>query len=133
MRNKDAKKMIERLTPTCDYWLAPGVPWLRQQWLQPIPLKIVHRDARILKRLRKIVSPEVYNAIQDYLEDAGDCWGFDITRDHGTGTHQDESYDYPLTPDIYIDQSVGYCGDDYYGYIWIKITPHRFFKFEFNC
>ncbi|AUR95950.1 hypothetical protein NVP1215B_032 [Vibrio phage 1.215.B._10N.222.54.F7] len=134
MNNKDAKKLIERITPDPAHpWDEKPLPWLCHNWLDPYPVKVLQRDARIMRRLRKTVSPEMYKAILDYMGDSGECWEFDIVHTYGTASHQDEHVDYPPLTDVYIDQTVGYSGDDYYGFICIRITPHRFFYYRFSC
>lgn len=39
-----------------------------------------------------------------------------------------------VTEDYYVDQSVGMCGDDYYGYLYFKTdVPGQYVKVYYEC
>ena len=130
MNNKKAKQMILSVAKPCDddFWPYPHLPWNQHPCaFSGLPQRIMQRDARILRKVERIVGGEAFKDILDYI---GECEGgseYEITLNTGSGSYQEEYFGF--IEGAYVDQSCGYSGDDYYGYVWIPITPKRYLRF----
>ncbi len=130
--NKQAKALIERLTPEpLEPWGTKDLPWLKSDCWGMSTLPEAQRDLRILRRLRKTIGEQFYNDVVQYMAESMSTWDYHIVYDCPGEGHQAE--DFGLVRDVWIDQSVGYLGDDFYGQIWIKVTNKRYFYFRYSC
>lgn len=74
---------------------------------------------------------------EDFITDIHDCindceGGYDfIIVDKPCGDFQEENYDF--IKHIYVDQSCGYCGDDYYGEVYIPLPNNKYLQFSYQC
>jgi len=75
-----------------------------------------------------LVSPRKLKHIKDYIVDCEMTSEFEITESHGG--HKEDCTGYAFRY-AYIDQSVGPCGDDYSGEVWIPLPQGKFLKFHF--
>lgn len=127
------KHMIFTVAKPCDdeFWPCPHLPWHQHPMAHfGLSQRVIQRDARILRKVKRIVGDKAFEDIKWYLDDC-ECVGeLEITTDTG-GRLQSE--DFGFVDKAYIDQSCGYAGDDYYGHIWIPITPKRYLRFYFSC
>lgn len=127
------KHMIFTVAKPCDdeFWPYPHLPWnLHPCAHYGLPQRVIQRDARILRKVKRIVGDKAFKDIKAYLDEC-ECMGqLEITTDTG-GRLQSE--DWGFVEKAYIDQTCGYCGDDYSGYVWIPITPKRYLRFYFSC
>lgn len=127
------KNMIFTVAKSCDdeSWPYPHLPWHPHPMAYyGMPQRVMQRDARILRKVKRIVGDEAFKDIKAYLDEC-ECMGeFEITTETG-GNLQSE--DWGFVDKAYIDQSCGYSGDDYSGHIWIPITPKRYLRFFFTC
>lgn len=75
-----------------------------------------------------LVSPRKLQHIKDYIVECDFTHDFEITETHGG--HKEDCTGYAFRY-AYIDQSVGVCGDDYYGEVWIPLPQGKFLKFHY--
>ena len=74
---------------------------------------------------------------KDFIDDIKNCiiyseGGYDFKIvDEPCGDRQEENYDF--IKHIYIYQSCGYAGDDYYGDIYIPLPKEKYLQFSFQC
>lgn len=83
--------------------------------------------AKFKKDLKAIETKEMYNSIQDYIDNcAKDGIPFhycEITDTHGGKKQKEQGYEFKI---IYIDQDNGYTGDMYSGTVWIPLRNGQF-------
>lgn len=126
------KHMLFSISKPCDdeFWPYPDLPWYPHPFAyQGIPTSILQRDERILRKIRKLIGDKAFNDLHTYMIECGYGGDLEITFDR-SGTEQDE--DWGFVQKAYIDQSCGYLGDDYSGYVWIPITAKRYLRFYFT-
>jgi hypothetical protein len=89
------------------------------------------------KNYKDIFSELAGMVCEDFIKDINDCiedceGGFDFKIvDLPCGDRQVENYEF--IKHIYVDQSYGYCGDDYYGEIYIPLLDNKYLQFSFQC
>jgi len=84
-----------------------------------------------LSVIKKHLTKYRYNKLLEYLEESGGCSIEGIVRKRKVfGEYQTEPYWFK---GVYVDQSCGYTGDDFSGYIFVPITDKHFLKFYFEC
>ncbi|WP_312911031.1 hypothetical protein [Stutzerimonas nitrititolerans] len=81
-----------------------------------------------LSYVATIVSPRKLQHIKGYIVECEMTSDFEITGTHGG--HKEDCSGYAFRY-AYIDQSVGPCGDDFSGEIWIPLPKGKFLKFHF--
>lgn len=127
MKNKHAKQMIESISKPTDLY---GCTMLDLPWI-PHPFSYMHfdasygRDAKVLKRVKRIASDEALDEINYLFDEVDSAIRFDITFNHG-GEHQDGHY-------VNQYDGGGINGDSYAGQIWVPITSKRYFTFHYSC
>ncbi|MCO7546130.1 hypothetical protein [Stutzerimonas nitrititolerans] len=75
-----------------------------------------------------LVSPRKLQHIKEYIAESEITSDFEITETHGG--HKEDCTGYAFRY-AYIDQQVGYLGDDFSGEIWIPLPKGKFLKFHF--
>ncbi|AUR90905.1 hypothetical protein NVP1151O_64 [Vibrio phage 1.151.O._10N.222.46.B1] len=127
------KQMIFDVAKPCDdeFWPYPILPWNEHPFAYWQPQSTTQRDARILRRVKRIVGEKAFEDILSYIEECEGGSDYDITFNTGGGHLQSE--DFGFVERAYVSQSCGYSGDDYSGNIWIPITPKRYLRFYFSC
>ena len=93
------------------------------------------KDEAVMNKLRSAIPEDFVDEILSEIEESEGGFEFAITDDYGNGDYEErDGYEY--IKGIYIEQWVGYAGDDYSGYIWIKISdegdPEQYFKFSYS-
>lgn len=86
-----------------------------------------------LEIVKKNVSHNMYEDIIHYIVECYHTEQFEITKEVPNDEHkQKEHYDY-LT-EVWVNQycNGGYVGDDYAGWIWIKINAIEYLKFHYS-
>jgi len=74
---------------------------------------------------------------KDFLLDIKNCikdcdGGYDLKIvNKPRGSFQKENYDF--IKHIYVDQSCGYCEDDYYGEVYIPLPDNKYLQFSYQC
>ena len=83
----------------------------------------------VLEDLRKIVSPIIYSAIVEELNEGGYTFDYKITL-QPVGTEQDDGAAWGKH---FVNQTTdgGYTGDEYAGTVSIPLGDGRFFQFEY--
>lgn len=88
-------------------------------------------DMSILRRVKKLVKQKKYDDIKHYLNYCDSVYRFEIVpKSKVFGTEQEEDYCFKT---VFINQQCGYCGDDYYGTIFIYLKKGKYLKFEYSC
>jgi hypothetical protein len=136
MRNKQAKQMIEDTTPppaNDAYWPFNEFPWSPDYMCQ-IPIKVMQRDSRIIRKLKKRLDPDFMEFISDCLYDCEYNGEFDVVR-YKEGSQEGEAYCVETNNGaLWIDEheNGGFCGDSYSGYGYIKISAKDYLKFSYS-
>lgn len=84
-----------------------------------------------LALVKPLVSNKYYVAITDWIKDEENgIWGKLEIVSKPKGEWQDEgNFDYwAELKGMYVDQYVGYCGDDYSGYLAIKLPNKQYLQ-----
>lgn len=77
------------------------------------------------------IKPYFDEIVTDLKENGSEIY-FPEFVDKPTGTRQDYDGNTELFDHIYVDQHVGYCGDDYYGHIYYPFEG-KYIKVGYNC
>ena len=86
---------------------------------------------KTLALVKPLVSDKYYVAITDWIkDDENGIWGKLEIVTEPKGEWQDEgNFDYwAELKGMYVDQYVGYCGDDYSGYLAIKLPNKQYLQ-----
>jgi len=83
----------------------------------------------IFSELAGMVCEEFVKDIKDCITDCEGGYDFEIV-DLPRGDKQTENYSF--IKHIYIDQSCGCCGDDYYGEVYIPLPDNKYLQFSFQ-
>jgi len=75
-----------------------------------------------------LVSARKLQHIKEYIAESEITSDFEITETHGG--HKEDCTGYAFRY-AYVDQQVGYLGDDFSGEIWIPLPKGKFLKFHF--
>jgi len=75
-----------------------------------------------------LVSDRKLQHIKEYIAESEITSDFEITETHGG--HKEDCTGYAFRY-AYIDQQVGYLGDDFSGEIWIPLPKGKFLNFHF--
>lgn len=92
------------------------------------------REKQIIKTLslvKELVSLTYFKAIKQWIEDdENGIWGKLEIVTKPKGEWQDEGdYDYwAELKGMYVEQYVGYCGDDYSGYLTVKLHNNKYLQ-----
>ncbi|MCY9861507.1 hypothetical protein OTK49_03120 [Vibrio coralliirubri] len=137
MNNKLAKALIERVTPVPkDSYLPFNIfPW-SHDCMCPLSAVSVQRDTRILLKLKRRLSNELYQHVVDVMEDSEGGYELEVVR---SITCDADAFDGCLERDdqfgrYWIDEreNGGYSGDSYSGYGYIKISSLDYLKFSYS-
>ena len=88
------------------------------------------------KNYKDIFSELAGMVCEDFIKDINDCiedceGGFDFKIvDLPCGDRQVENYEF--IKHIYVDQSCGICGDDYYGEVYIPLPEDKYLQFSYQ-
>lgn len=146
MKNKLAKELIERITPVPEDSYFPFIlfPWSADP-MCPYTQVGMQRDARILKKLKRRLSEELYQHVLDVMEDSEGGYELSIVRympcneDSYEGYMEIEDEDGERIESescigrYWFDEQEGggYSGDSYSGYGYIKISKLDYLKFYY--
>lgn len=88
-----------------------------------------------IKQIAKCMSK--VDHLKKILDDKIDCEGIDWTTAHFVGLSKEDiehfKRSYSETEDYFVDQSVGYCGDDFFGWLYFKTdVPGQYVKVHFS-
>lgn len=147
MNNKLAKAMIERVTPVKNdsYFPFNTFPW-SSDLMCPYTQAESQRDARILKKLKRRLSDDLYQHVIDVMEDNDGGFGLSIVRDmpfnvssyEGCMETEDEDGNIKEVENslgrYWIDEreNGGYSGDSYSGFVYIQISRLDYLKFSYS-
>lgn len=136
MKNLDAKKMIELHSPNNDEWFGKIFPWTGD-FMCPHSLKTIHRDSRIIKKLKKRLSPELFAEVDAILKDSGCSGEFEIVRSIPCEIEDDFYDDFNHEKQFgryWIDEEEngGFSGDSFSGLGYIKISNKDFLRFQYS-
>ncbi len=84
------------------------------------------KDQEVLKRIKECVSPEYFKDIEFELEESENPWNYRMV-DVPVGSCQDGGGNYQ----IWVDQSCGYCGDDYSGTVCMKLPNKKYLMWDY--
>lgn len=89
------------------------------------------KDRNTLLEVERLVGHDKYEDLIEFIQESGGTINFEITSSHPRENNkQKEDYWFKH---IYIEQRVGFLGDDYSGYIWIPIKHKKYLKFYYEC
>ncbi len=108
------------------YWyLNDQTEWIKEE-------KKMYRAGQVeLKKVRTLVKQKKYDDIVSYMkycEANGVVIKIVKSDDVPDVEPQEENYSFK---EAYIEQSCGYCGDDYYGDIWVHLKKDKYLKFSY--
>jgi hypothetical protein len=83
-------------------------------------------DAKVLDRIRKLVSSKVYENIEAELTESGKAWNYRIGKDPIGLEQYENGYS------VWIDQMCGPCGDDYHGTVCMKLDGNVYLIWDFE-
>lgn len=136
MKCLEARAMIERLTPPPTYdpfYQGAILPWSKY-CLDVYSKAEQQRDARIMRKLKRRLSPTLWEHVLDCLQDSCSGGEFEIVRTP-EGTLEAEALN-PATGEgeLHIDERErgGYSGDSYSGYGYIKVSRLDYLKFYYS-
>lgn len=95
--------------------------------------KIHQEEVKVLDNLKNIITNDFYDDVMDYL-DFCDCTSqYEITNEIPNDKCKQKE-DYDNIPFAWVDQycNGGYVGDDFAGWVWIKLNDEQFFKFHYS-
>lgn len=87
-----------------------------------------------LALVKTLVSEKQYVAITDWIKDEeNSIWGKleIVTKPKGewqTGSEDEDGCYWTVLKGMYVDQYVGYCGDDYSGYLTVKLNETKYLQ-----
>lgn len=87
-----------------------------------------HKDVQLIRDLKKKLPKKLFNFIAVALHESENWDKLEIV-DNPTGKYQQET----KHSGMWVDQYVGYCGDDYSGYCYVKLPDEKYLKWEYWC
>ena len=89
-------------------------------------------NEKVLNRVKELKGEKFYDVLDEYIEEQGCFHAFSIV-DYKRGNKQDvEDVSSAHLAYEWVDQSCGYCEDDYYGSIYLHIKGNRYLKCDFT-
>jgi hypothetical protein len=88
-----------------------------------------------LKFVKDYVVDGTYNDILEYIKDCDSTSKFEITEEKPKDEDiEDLSDDFDYLKTVWVDQycNGGYIGDDFAGWVFIKITDIKYLKFHYS-
>jgi hypothetical protein len=85
------------------------------------------KDKAILEQIKQLVSPELFEQIQNEIDESENTVDYKIV-DEPCGVFQDLSNDYDDEEviKVWVNQSVGYCGDDFHGTFDVELPNGKY-------
>lgn len=80
--------------------------------------------------LKETLCDDFIKDIYECVEECDGGYDFKIV-DNPCGDFQEEGWDF--IKHIYVDQSCGVCGDDYYGEVYIPLPENKYLQFSYQC
>jgi hypothetical protein len=78
------------------------------------------KNERLLKVIESVKGKEFVEELRSYIVNLEHVGLIEIVE-KSVGQYQSEEYQYPLIKEAWVLQYVGYCGDDYSGFVCIEI------------
>lgn len=91
------------------------------------------KDAAILEQIKQQVSPAIFKQIQNNIVESGYTYDYEIV-DTPIGVFQDLSNDYDDEEviKVWVNQSVGYFGDDYSGTVDVLLPDGKYLRWHYE-
>ncbi len=87
-----------------------------------------HKDVQIIRDLKQKLPKKLFHFIAVALHESENWTNLEIL-DMPTGINQQETKDFGM----WIDQYVGYCGDNYSGYCYVQLPDGKYLKWDYWC
>lgn len=87
------------------------------------------QNKTVLEAVRTMVTTDVFAEIEAEIEGSGSTHDYEIVV-QPAGHPQDNGFS---LGDVYVDQSCGICGDDFYGTVALPLPDGRYLQFSFHC
>lgn len=84
----------------------------------------------IFNTLRETLCDDFIKDIYECIEECEGGFDFEIVE-KPKGDSQEEYYRF--IKHIWVDQSCGVCGDDYYGEVYIPLPDNKYLQFSYQC
>lgn len=90
------------------------------------------KDKAVLEQVKQQVSTDIYQQIQSEIEESGYVHDFEIV-DTPCGVFQDLSNEYEGNEivKVWVNQSVGYFGDDFSGTVDVLLPDGKYLRWHF--
>jgi hypothetical protein len=85
------------------------------------------KDKAILEQVKQLVTPGIFKQIQNEIVESDYTYDYEIV-DTPSGVFQDLSNDYDDEEviKVWVNQSVGYCGDDFHGTFDVELPNGKY-------
>lgn len=91
------------------------------------------KDKAVLEQVKQQVSPEIYQQIQNEIEESDHAYDFRIV-DTPCGDFQDRSKEYGGDEfvKVWVDQYTGYFGDDFHGTVDVLLPDGKYLRWSYQ-
>lgn len=112
---------------------------IKQDYVRMLIDEQNEREAKIkdvLLKVKSIVNTKVYESIIEWVEDEENgIWGDLEIVNSPKGEYQEEYVDdcyWKTLKGMWVDQYVGICGDDFSGYLSVKLCENKYLQASFK-
>lgn len=91
------------------------------------------RNNRLLRAIKRVSTRTYYKVLEEVIYDSGGIEGQAEIVKEPMGVFQKHDY-CRVIPGIWVDQwrNGGFTGDDFAGYVYVKIKEGKYFKFQYS-